>query len=371
MELIKSIINILSGPPIMFTIVMAVFFFIFPPADWFVKWNKKFHINKLWTAKGGITIFLVLISFFTFGLFDENFRLIMIKPDNVPIPGLIFLTVFFLWFSMKQATKNDQRLKDGGKPAEHIDAEEKVLVWPDLVYIELIAIVLCTALLFVWSVGISAPLEGPANPTNSPNPSKAPWYFLGLQESLVYFDPWLAGVVLPTLIILGLMAIPYIDVNDKHSGYFCFEGRKMAISLFMFGWLVLWVLLIVVGTALRGPNWNFFGPFEQWDIFKLEPLMNVNLSEYIYIVLLKRPLPENILIREMWGFFLVLGYFLILPPVLAKTALKKLYKKLGNFRYSVFIILLLSMFFLPAKMYLRWLFNLKYIIAIPEFFFNI
>ena len=94
-----------------------------------------------------------------------------------------------------------------------------------------------------------APLEEPANPTWAPNPAKAPWYFLGLQEMLVYFDPWMAGVVLPVLIIVGLVAIPYIDTNPKGNGYYTIMERKMAIWLFMFGWLVLWVYLIIKGVS--------------------------------------------------------------------------------------------------------------------------
>ena len=85
-------------------------------------------------------------------------------------------------------------------------------------------------LLIVWSLLVDAPLEEPANPTRTPNPSKAPWYFLGLQEMLVFFDPWHAGVVLPSFIIVGLMVIPYIDINPKGNGYYCFKERKFEIS---------------------------------------------------------------------------------------------------------------------------------------------
>ena len=285
--------------------------------------------------------------------------------------GLIFLTIFFLWFSMKQATENDARIAQGQKPKEANDANEKVLAWPDLVYVEFICLILCTVLLIVWSILLQAPLEEPANPTVSPNPSKAPWYFLGLQEMLVYFDPWLAGVVFPTVIILGMMAIPYLDQNKKGCGYFSFEERKMAVSIFMFFWLVLWVFLILVGTFLRGPNWNFFGPFEYWDIHKLEALTNVNLSEIIYMIWLKRQLPANIFLREMWGFLLLFVYVGVMPLVLAKTWFKDIYKNLGPIRYSIFTVLLLMAAGLPMKMFLRWAFNIKYIIAIPEFFFNI
>ena len=156
-------------------------------------------------------------------------------------------------------------------------------VWPDLVYTELISLILCSVVLIVWSILLKAPLEQPANRAVTPNPSKAPWYFLGLQEMLVYFDPWLAGVVLPSLIIVGLIAIPYIDKNPKGNGYYTFAERKVEITLFLFGFVILWSSLIVLGTFLRGPNWNFFGPFEYWDTHKLEALTNVNLSEYFWV----------------------------------------------------------------------------------------
>ena len=77
---------------------------------------------------------------------------------------------------------------------------------------------------------LQAPLEQPASSTTAPNPSKAPWYFLGLQEMLVYFDPWMAGVVLPSMIIVGLMAIPYIDTNKSGNGYFSYADRKFAYN---------------------------------------------------------------------------------------------------------------------------------------------
>ena len=371
MDALKGIVNGLTHPTIMITVGMLSILFLFPPNNWFEKWNRRLRLHLLWTPRGLIFVLALLAGFFVFGVTDENFRLIVIKPDNVPIAGLIFLVFIFLWISMNQALKNDTRLQAGEKPEEYHDPDEKVLVWPDLVYVEFISLILLMSLLLIWSIGLKAPLEEPANPADSPNPSKAPWYFLGLQEMLVYFDPWLAGVVFPTIIILGLMAIPYIDVNRKSSGYYSYRDRRLAIPIFVFGWLILWISLIVIGTFLRGPNWNFFGPFEEWDIHKLEPLTNINLSEIIYIKLFNTGLPKNILIREFFGFTVVLGYFLIIPPLLAKTIFKDLHQKLGNFRFGIFVFLLLSMVSLPMKMYLRWIFNLKYIIAIPEFFFNI
>jgi hypothetical protein len=293
------------------------------------------------------------------------------KPDNVPIVGMLFLVPFFTWFAMREAVRNDDRLARGQQVVEQEETSEKVLTWPDLVYTELICMVLCTVLLIGWSIALKAPIEEPANPTVSPNPSKAPWYFLGLQEMLVYFDPWLAGVVFPGLIIVGLGAIPYIDTNPQGNGYFTFKERKAAITIFLFGYLILWILLVILGTFLRGPNWNFFGPYEYWDLHKLEALVNVNLSEYIWVKGLHMGLPTNPLIRELFGFVLVLAYFLTIPTLMAKKWFNGFYNMLGPIRYHVMMFLLLCMVALPIKMVLRWFFNLKYIVGIPEYFFNI
>jgi hypothetical protein len=235
----------------------------------------------------------------------------------------------------------------------------------------MISLIVCSIVLIVWSILLKAPLEQPANRSVTPNPSKAPWYFLGLQEMLVYFDPWLAGVVLPGLIIAGLIAIPYVDKNPKGNGYYTFNERKAEITLFLFGFVILWSSLIVLGTFLRGPNWNFFGPFEFWDIHKLEALVNVNLSDYVWVRALGTSPPSNWFVREIFGILLVLVYVFVLPVVLAKASFKRYYDQLGAPRYYVTAFLFLMMMALPIKMLLRWLFNLKYLVAIPEFFFNI
>src|SRR5437879_11237033 len=107
---------------------------------------------------------------------------------------------------------------------------------------------------------VDAPMEEPANPTKTPNPSKAPWYFLGLQEMLVYFDPWIAGVLLPTLIIVGLMVIPYIDINPKGNGYYTWSERNFAIGVFLTGVLGMCVVVITIGVFFRGTGWKLFIP---------------------------------------------------------------------------------------------------------------
>lgn len=371
LDLIKSFIDFIANPSISLTMILIVFPFVFPPTDWFEKWHRRFGLHGLWTNRGGIVIFTVITLFLILGFMDENFSLILTKPDNVPIMILIYSTFFFLWLSMKTAYENDARMAEGKPLIEEYPIKEKVLVWPDLVYIEFIALILMTVFLLVWSIGLPAPLEQPANPTLSPNPAKAPWYFLGLQEMLVYFDPWLAGVVFPSFIILGLMAIPYIDYHTTGSGYYSFKQRRAGIFIFMYGWLVLWVFLIVVGTFFRGPNWNFFGPFEEWSVAKVVPLNNINLSDYVWVKLLRVGLPSSIFLREIVGIVFILAYFGLTPILLARGKLQALAKRLGPIRYGLLIFLGLAMIFLPMKMYLRWTINLKYIIAIPESFFNI
>ncbi|MBI4701424.1 MAG: hypothetical protein HY744_09730 [Deltaproteobacteria bacterium] len=143
-----------------------------------------------------------------------------------------------------------------GEPAA--PPADRVHTWPHLVRLEMMVALVVMAGLTLWSILVDAPLEQPASPTTTPNPSKAPWYFLGLQELLFYFDPWFAGVALPALIIVGLMLIPYLDVNPRGAGYYCWRDRRFAVGTFLFGFLGLWVAAILVGTFLRGPGWYFF-----------------------------------------------------------------------------------------------------------------
>ena len=141
--------------------------------------------------------------------------------------------------------------------------------------------------------------------------------------------------------------------------------------LFLFGFVVLWVFLVFEGTFLRGPNWNFYGPYEYWDVHKVVPLTNVQLSEYIYTRMLGIGLPQNWLVREIWGILLLGLYFVALPIWLARNSFRRFFEKLGPIRYAVSVFLFLMMMLVPIKMYLRWTINLKYFVAIPEFFFNI
>ncbi len=141
---------------------------------------------------------------------------------------------------------------------------DRVNVWPHLLIEEFVAMLILTAGLLVFSTFLMAPLRQLANPNLTPNPSKAPWYFLGLQELLRYFHPMVAGIVIPTFILVVLAAVPYVDRNPSTKP----GDRKIAISmftvLFCFG-----ATLTIIGCFFRGPGYNWIWPWAQGVFFDL------------------------------------------------------------------------------------------------------
>src|SRR5262245_43608508 len=243
--------------------------------------------------------------------------------------------------------------KDKVKPAEkEVELPSRIHTWPYLVRLEFLTAIFIMIVMTVWSITLNAPTEEPANPNRTPNPSNAPWYFLGLQEMLVYFDPWMAGVVLPSLIIIGLMVVPYIDVNPRGNGYYTFRERKFAVSTYLFGFLVLWILLIILGTFFRGPGWYLFFPGQYWDQHKTVALTNVDL-------------PYQLGFRREWpmffcGGFFVLGWYMGLPIISAgifKRWKPAIFEKLGVVRFAIVANLFWIMMSLPVKVALRLAFN--------------
>ncbi len=143
---------------------------------------------------------------------------------------------------------------------------DKVHVWPHLLVVEFCAVLAMTAFLLVFSVFVNAPLLGAANYNLTPNPSKAPWYFLGLQELLKMFHPMVAGVAIPGVGMAGLAVAGYIDRNPSNKP----EDRKFAIALFTF-FMMFWAVLVIIGSFFRGEGFNFILPWRQGvhDIFDL------------------------------------------------------------------------------------------------------
>jgi quinol---cytochrome c reductase cytochrome c subunit, bacillus type len=141
---------------------------------------------------------------------------------------------------------------------------DRVNVWPHLMAAELISLMVVLLFLTIFSATVDAPLRELANFNQTPNPSKAPWYFLGLQELLRYFHPQVAGVTIPTVIIIGLMAAPFIDRNPSTRP----DDRKLAIVLFSF-FVLSFSILVILGMFFRGPGFNFVFPWKGGIFFEL------------------------------------------------------------------------------------------------------
>jgi hypothetical protein len=141
---------------------------------------------------------------------------------------------------------------------------DKVHTWPHLLAVEFVASLACTAFLFVFSWVVNAPLLQAANFNQTPNPSKAPWYFLGLQELLTMFHPMIAGVTLPTIGLIALMFSPYLDKTISNKP----EDRKFMTSMFTI-FLMFWAVLVIVSSFFRGPGYNFTFPWRDGIFFEL------------------------------------------------------------------------------------------------------
>ena len=398
---VKSALNAVVAPLSVFSGSLALLAILYL--------GRRFFVRPA-VALGGLNASLVLLGA---SLADAQFARVALRPDNVPILVMAYLLGFFTWLATSKAVANDARRSGGQAPAEQGQVQRR-LVWPDLVYIELIAMVLVTAGLLAWSQAVRAPLEPPANPALTPNPSKAPWYFLGFQELLGFFDPTVAGVILPGLIIAGLMSIPYLDRGPREEkgdtphlpgptsgrcppygcfaqmgtvpffrgGYYTIAQRKPAYLIFQFGFLQLWILLILVGTFMRGPNWDFFGPYQSRDTQKPAAAAQHTLSHCFWVDALGRGLPQAapgsgalaraaaILGRESPGIAVLAVYFLFLPPLLGRTLLGRLRRRMTFGRYAVLSLLSLMMLAVPLKMILHWTLHLSYVVGIPEYNLN-
>jgi hypothetical protein len=141
---------------------------------------------------------------------------------------------------------------------------DKVHVWPHLLIVEFVAALAVTAFTLIFSIFVNAPLLELADFNATPNPSKAPWYFLGLQELLTMFHPMVAGVTLPGFALILLILAPYIDKNPSNKP----EKRKFAISI-MTVHLMFWTVLVMIGSFFRGPGFNFVFPWEAGLFFEL------------------------------------------------------------------------------------------------------
>jgi hypothetical protein len=363
--------------------------------------NFKSRTAKLVLALVGLAILALII----WSVQDwHQIWKISSAPDNVPIVAMLFLVPFFTWLGVKQSRENDRLIVELEQDPQlakthHRKVEpwrpgwaRELHVWPYLVRIEFLAAVIVTVILFVWSITLNAPLEEPANPNLTMNPSKAPWYFLGLQEMLVYFDPWIAGVVMPSVIMIGLMVFPYVDSNPLGNGYYTFRQRRFATAMFGWGFL-MWILLIVIGTFIRGPGWIWFWPGQTWDHNAVVFDKNIDLHDWIATSGIGKLLHLGPILTSPWGKgifgLLVVGGFYVLGALFFHWLMRVDFKKLSLrprrwfpksefeskllartslLQYMTFQFFAVSVLLaLPVKLILRLALTIKYVWVTPWF----
>ena len=155
-------------------------------------------------------------------------------------------------------------VKSGSIQQTRGEAQDKVHTWPHLLVIEFAAILILLAGLVIFAALVRAPLLSLAVFNKTPNPSKAPWYFLGLQELLTMFNPQIAGVLAPGIALVLLMLSPFVDKNPSNKP----QDRKFAISLFTL-FMVMWAVLVIIGSFFRGPGFNLVMPWKDGIYFEL------------------------------------------------------------------------------------------------------
>ncbi len=218
----------------------------------------------------------------------------------------------------------------------------------DSVGIEFIAGLIFTFIIMVWSLFMNAPLKELANPSDTPIDERAPWYFIGLQELLIYFDPWLAGVIIPSILLVGLIVLPFIDPNKETGiGRYTLRDRPVAVPAFCFGF-AMWYVLIIIGQFFRGPARMFYWPWEDKSVLKVLPVTEL----------------VNFHIAGGFAFFILyFGICLVVPQFIFKN----FYKTLGVVRYYIFMTLSATMLLVPIKIFLRYIFDIKYILTFQIF----
>ena len=357
-------------------------------------------------GSGTVTLVVLVLLAGVWALFVEDWHQlwkITSAPDNVPIVGLLVVVPFFTWLGIKQARSNDQLIDELERDPQLAKTHHRktqpwvpgwareLHVWPYLVRIEFLAAVIVTVILFVWSITLNAPLEEPANPSLTMNPSKAPWYFLGLQEMLVYFDPWIAGVVMPTLMLIGLMVFPYVDSNPLGNGYYSWRQRRFPIAMFLWGFF-MWIILIIIGTFIRGPGWIWFWPGQTWDHNAVVFDKNRDLHEIVagWGLPFLNAYPWKAIFGALvvGALFLLGGLFfhwlMLRPPIKLRdfTSLRrlkhwatttdeferKILQRTSLLQYLTFQFFAITvLFFFPVKLLMRLLFTIKYVWVTPWF----
>ncbi len=339
MDAFTRAVDYLAAPPRLFALALVTFLACRGSK---VPWSRAFG----WVLLG------LTAGFLGAGLTDATFRGLLLHPERLPVVILVLASVAVLWTEMR-------RFHLAGAPAER----------PGLTVTTADAVVAtavgCGLVLLAW--WLPAPLGPEADPVTPPELVKTPWFFGGLQELATYFDPWVPYLALPLLLVAGLLGLPYFEVGD--------EGGGRRRSLFLLGWLLLWLWPMTVAALLRGPQWLAFGPFEAWDPARPLPPTPRPLSEMVWVVWLRGAEPAPWWQRELPGMLLLAAYFVLLPLALrhwrvTRGAFNSYRKTMGPWRFRVALAWVLAVMIVPLKMYGQWLLDVGPWIHLPEISFN-
>ena len=340
MDAFTSVVDYLAAPPRLFALALVTFL--------------ACRGSKVpWSRAAGWVLLVLVAGVLGAGLADATFRRLILHPERLPVVILLLSSVAVLWTEMRRLHASggpEDRLT--GAPVTTSDAVVATAVGCGLVILVLL---------------LPAPLGAEADSAARPDLVKAPWFFAGLQELGAYFDPWVPNLALPLLLIAGLFGLPYLEAGDAGG------GRRR--SLFLLGWLLLWLWPMVVGALLRGPHWLAFGPFEAWDSARPVPPAPRPLSEMFWIVWLRGAEPSSWWLRELPGILLLGGYFVLLPLALrrwrvTRGAFASYRKTMGVWRFRAALAWVLAVMIVPIKMYGQWLLEVGAWIHLPEISFR-
>jgi hypothetical protein len=190
------------------------------------------------------------------------------EPDAVALLLLVALVALTLAVGLVAGRRREARPDTEEQQAAELG--QLVSTWPSLLRLELLAAMVTMLVVTWWAIGLQVPLGPQADPSITPTVAKAPWFFIGIQEMLQYFDAWLAGVILPLLSVVGLCALPYLDVSDAGSGRYTWRNRPLALAVIV-GLLLIWLVPALVGQLWRGENWELAAAWRSIPPTQLKP----------------------------------------------------------------------------------------------------
>jgi hypothetical protein len=208
-----------------------------------------------------------------------------------------------------------------------------------------------------WAIGLDLPLVAEADPRVTPAVAKAPWFFVGVQEMLQYFDAWLAGAVLPAVMLIGLCALPYLDVGKEASGRYTWCARPIGVVVTVL-LVILWLAPMVIGLFLRGEAWLLQPPWVPAPLALPPPPPPVALADVVGV---------SGAAAQALGAVVVVGPLAALGLAWPRLRRRPRFARLGLTRYLVAAGLLVVCLEVILKVILRLAFDVRYFWVTPWF----